>query len=301
MPATGPSTADFERAAAEENGWVRARILKNDPPAEGSLLKISERAQRMAAESLGEQHWAHGAALLNLGIYYDFIEHDAPKAMDFIGRARAILQDTETGRGMFSDALYQLGTARKERNRSEDDPKTTEAYLSESLAVERKLSADRLAYNEAQQSGPWMDRLDEVCAYHSRDLEAAAANPAASGWEEGFADGLDMIVGIFTNHRDYLQSYGAAPWGGAPTPEVRERLAAYAPMNVAWLGRLADAYQTIADAQGGDPYYGALPSYQTALFFCERLLAADGSNAEWQQRAIALRKTIDDLATRKPL
>jgi hypothetical protein len=43
--------APIEEAASSENDWVRARILNQDPPPEGSLLKIAERARNMAAPS----------------------------------------------------------------------------------------------------------------------------------------------------------------------------------------------------------------------------------------------------------
>src|SRR5271157_3933811 len=43
--------ARIEEAASSENDWVRARIIKRDPPAEGSLLKIAQRARDMAANS----------------------------------------------------------------------------------------------------------------------------------------------------------------------------------------------------------------------------------------------------------
>lgn len=44
--------ARLEEAGRSENEWVRARILKQDLAAEGSLLKIAERARDMAANSL---------------------------------------------------------------------------------------------------------------------------------------------------------------------------------------------------------------------------------------------------------
>jgi hypothetical protein len=61
----------IEEAASSENDWVLARILSRDPPPEGSLLKIAERARDMAANSLGTQHSAYAVSLQNLGVYYD--------------------------------------------------------------------------------------------------------------------------------------------------------------------------------------------------------------------------------------
>jgi len=82
----------IEEHARSENEWVRARILKQDPPAEGSLLKIAGRARDMAASSLGKQHSAYGVALQNLGLYYDAIENDTLKADEFFAQARAVLK-----------------------------------------------------------------------------------------------------------------------------------------------------------------------------------------------------------------
>src|SRR5690349_3023249 len=115
----------IEEYAKAENDWVRARILKQDPPPEGSLLEIAERARDMAANSLGTQHWGYGVALLNLGIYYDFIENNAAKAQELIKQGRAILEKSKTGRGVYADALFHLGTARKQRKLPTDDPGIT--------------------------------------------------------------------------------------------------------------------------------------------------------------------------------
>jgi hypothetical protein len=73
-PTMSDDNARTEKAAASENDWVRARILKQDPPVEGSLLKVAERARDMSARSLGNRHPAYAVALQNLGLYYDAIE-----------------------------------------------------------------------------------------------------------------------------------------------------------------------------------------------------------------------------------
>src|SRR3990170_7803594 len=93
--ATSEDEALIERAAASENDWVRARILQKDPPLEGSLLQIAERARNMAANSLGRHHPAYAVALQNLGIYYDFIEHDVDTAIRFFDEARAVLKESD--------------------------------------------------------------------------------------------------------------------------------------------------------------------------------------------------------------
>jgi hypothetical protein len=98
--------ARTEKVAASENDWVRARILKQDPPVEGSLLKIAERARDMAARSLGNQHLAYAVALQNLGLYYDAIENDDSRATEFFAQARAVLNDNELP---LADGFYWLG------------------------------------------------------------------------------------------------------------------------------------------------------------------------------------------------
>jgi hypothetical protein len=280
----------IEEYAKSENDWVRARIIKRDPPPEGSLLQIAERARDMAANSLGTQHWAYALALLNLGIYYDFIEHNTAKAQELIDQASAIVEESKTGSALYADALFHLGTARKERKLPTDDPRITEGYLNQALFIHRRLSAERLLANETVASGPWMDHLDEACAYHSRDEETAAANSMATGWEKRFASGLQMIASIITRHRDYLREHHASPWGCATPPQVCERLAAFAPTDAEWMRQLADAYDMIGNEQSGSDQ---LASFRAALFFRERLIALD------QQRASILCQNIDKLKANK--
>lgn len=264
------SEAEIEELASRENAWVRARILKQDPPAEGTLQQIAERARDMAANSLGTRHAAYAVALLNLAIYYDFTLHNSSRADELLAQARDLLQDSKAGRASYADALFELGTARKERKLAADDPKRTEDYLNESISVQRQLSAERLAANEAQDSGPWIDRMDEACFYHYRDEERAAANPTATGWEEQFAAGLKVVADIVSEHRDYLRRYQASPRCGATPLDVCERLAAFRPTDADWLRQLADAYDIIGGEQSGDEQLATL---RAASFFRERLNA----------------------------
>jgi hypothetical protein len=268
--------AQIEEFASRENAWVRARLLKENPPAEGTLQQIAERARDMAANSLGTRHVAYAVALLNLGIYYDFILRDGSRATEALEEARDLLQESTTGRTLYADALFQLGTARKERKLPTDDPKKTEDYLNESISIQRQLSAERLAANEAQQSGPWIDRLDEACFYHQQDEDRAAANPTATGWEEQFAGGLQVIADLVSRHRDYLRQYQAAPQCCATPLHVCERLAAFRPTDAEWLRQLADAYDVISGEQSGDDQ---LASSRAASFFRERLIALSQRSA----------------------
>src|SRR5712692_2021456 len=122
----------IEKAASSENEWVRARIIKRDPPPEGSLLKIAERARDMAANSLGNQHPAYAVSLQNLGLFYDAIENDASKANEFFAQARAILKENDLP---LACGFYWLGIFHNQVNH---DGKRAEAPLTEALAIQRR-------------------------------------------------------------------------------------------------------------------------------------------------------------------
>jgi len=276
--------AQIEEAAKSENNWVRARIFKQDLPQTRTLLQVAERARDMAANSLGTQHPAYAGALLNLGIYYDFVEHETVKAQELFEQARAVLDQTQGGAALYAEALFELGAARTKRKLATDDPQITEAYSN----VHRGLSAKRLAADESRRSGPWIDRLDEACIYHSLDEEMAAANPMATGWEERFANSLLAIAEIITRHLDYLREYKAsAAWGCATPPQVYERLAAFAPTDPEWMRQLAEAYDVVGNEQSGADQ---LASFRAALFFREQLIALE------QQHVSTLRRVIEQSA-----
>ena len=122
----------IEEAASSENDWVRARIVKREPPAEGSLLKIAERARDMAASSLGEQHPAYAIALQNLGIYYDAIENDGSKANEFFAQARAVLKENDLP---LAYGFYWLGIFHSQVSH---DLKRAEGPLAEALEIQRR-------------------------------------------------------------------------------------------------------------------------------------------------------------------
>ncbi len=136
-----------EEAARSENEWVRARILKQDPPAEGSLLKIAERARDMAANSLGNQHSAYAVSLQNLGLYYDAIENDAAKAHEFFAQVRAVLNETDLP---LAEGFYWLGIFHIQVSH---DAKRAEAPLTEALAIQRRaLGSDDLRLAETMRA-----------------------------------------------------------------------------------------------------------------------------------------------------
>src|SRR5713101_7161349 len=122
----------IEEAASSENDWVRARILKQDPPPEGSLLKIAERARDMAANSLGKQHSAYAVSLQNLGLYYDAIENNTSKANEFFAQARVIMKGNDLP---LADGFYWLGVFHDEVNH---DEKRAEAALAEAQSIRRR-------------------------------------------------------------------------------------------------------------------------------------------------------------------
>jgi|GraSoiStandDraft_17_1057272.scaffolds.fasta_scaffold95934_1 tetratricopeptide (TPR) repeat protein len=124
--------AGIEEAARSENEWVRARILKRDPPAEGSLLKIAQRARDMAANSLGTRHWAYAVALQNLGLYYDAIENDAAQANELYAQARAVVKESDLP---LADGFYWLGIFHHQVSR---DAERAQAALGEALATQRR-------------------------------------------------------------------------------------------------------------------------------------------------------------------
>ena len=122
----------IEEAASSENEWVRARILKREPPAEGSLLTIAERARDMAANSLSNQHSAYAVSLQNLGLYYDAIENNTSKADEFFAQARAILKGNDLP---LADGFYWLGVFHDEVNH---DKKRAETPVAEALSIRRR-------------------------------------------------------------------------------------------------------------------------------------------------------------------
>jgi tetratricopeptide (TPR) repeat protein len=124
--------AKLEEAARSENDWVRARILKRDPPAEGSLLKIAQRARDMAANSLGTRHWAYAVALQNLGLYYDAIENDAAQANELFAQARAVVKESDLP---LADGFYWLGIFHHQVGRNAE---RAQAALREALATQRR-------------------------------------------------------------------------------------------------------------------------------------------------------------------
>lgn len=125
-------TAEIEQGARRENEWVRVRILKRDPPPEGSLLKIAQRARDMPANSLSTRHWAYAVALQNLGLYYDAIENDAVQANEFFAQARAVVKENDFP---LAEGFYWLGIFHHQVSRNAERAQTA---LREALAIQRR-------------------------------------------------------------------------------------------------------------------------------------------------------------------
>ena len=125
-------TAGLEEAARSENEWVRARILKREAPAEGSLLKIAQRACDMAANSLGMRHSAYAVALQNLGLYYDVLENDSAHANELFAQARAVVNENDLP---LADGFYWLGIF---HHQVRHDAERAQAALREALAIQRR-------------------------------------------------------------------------------------------------------------------------------------------------------------------
>jgi hypothetical protein len=108
----------IEEAAASENTWVRACILKQEPPAEGSLLEIATRARDMAARSLGTSHPAYGAT-----------------AAEHFAQARAVANDNQD---VLAYGWQRLGIFHLQVN---GDVHRAEGPLIEALAIQRRTAA----------------------------------------------------------------------------------------------------------------------------------------------------------------
>jgi tetratricopeptide (TPR) repeat protein len=153
----------LEKAATSENEWVRARILKQDLPAEGSLLKIAERARDMAARALGQQHPAYAVALQNLGLYYDASENNPAKANELFAQARAVLDGNELP---LAEGFYWLGIF---HTRVSHDVTRAQLPLTEALAIQhRALGSDCLEVAETM-----------IALAHAADLTTAVQSAIA--------------------------------------------------------------------------------------------------------------------------
>src|SRR5271169_5863488 len=167
------SAAKTETFASQENDWVRARILKNDPPSEGSLLQIAERALRMANDALGPQHQARGVALLNLGLYYDCIEHDDGKATELFDQARVILDKDDAGRAKFAEAFRIK--SRTNRLRKHDEAKRQATALPNN--AERQQNLARSYVDMAAHAGSFPEEVNNYSAALPILQRLAAAAP----------------------------------------------------------------------------------------------------------------------------
>jgi tetratricopeptide (TPR) repeat protein len=128
----------YEKAAAEENQWVRAVILKNNHILHGHAFEVADRACKMAEEALGEDHPAYAVALQNLGLYYNVVKNDVTAAIDCFDKARAIVGRYHPA---LAESFYWLGIFHYESRNVEK----VEDFFSEALAIQRhSQGSDRL-------------------------------------------------------------------------------------------------------------------------------------------------------------
>jgi eukaryotic-like serine/threonine-protein kinase len=121
----------YEEAAAEENNYVRAVILKQDHIEHDHAFEVAERACKMAAEALGEDHPAYAVALQNLGLYYNVVKNDAMAANDYFDKARAIVGRYHPA---LAETFFWLGVFHYESRNAEK----AEDFFSEALAIQRR-------------------------------------------------------------------------------------------------------------------------------------------------------------------
>jgi tetratricopeptide (TPR) repeat protein len=192
--------AGIEEAARGENEWVRARIIKRDPPVEGSLLRIAQRALDMAANSLGRRHSAYAVALQNLGLYYEVIENDAVRADEFFSQARAVVAGDDLP---LAAGLYWLGIFHHQVSRN---PERAQAVLREALAIQRRaLDDDDLQLAET------MIALSETTAGRGDIHSAIALMQEALRIQRAQAPPNEEAIAATEDRLSLFQSLSAAP------------------------------------------------------------------------------------------
>jgi len=192
--------AGIEEAARGENEWVRARIIKRDPPVERSLLRIAQRALDMAANSLGRRHSAYAIALQNLGLYYEVIENDAVRADEFFSQARAVVAGDDLP---LADGLYWLGIFHHQVSRNRE---RAQAVLREALAIQRRALDDddpRLAET--------MIALSETTAGRGDIHSAIALMQEALRIQRAQASPNEEAIAASEDRLSLFQSLSAAP------------------------------------------------------------------------------------------
>jgi tetratricopeptide (TPR) repeat protein len=192
--------AGIEEAARGENEWVRARIIKRDPPVEGSLLRIAQRALDMAANSLGRRHSAYAVALQNLGLYYEVIENDAVRADEFFSQARAVVAGDDLP---LAAGLYWLGIFHHQVSRN---PERAQAVLREALAIQRRaLDDDDLQLAET------MIALSETTAARGDIHSAIALMQEALRIQRAQASPNEEAIAASEDRLSLFQSLSAVP------------------------------------------------------------------------------------------
>ncbi len=121
----------YEEAAKVENQHVRVVILQKDHLEHERAFEVADRACKMAARALGEQHPAYAAALQNIGLYYCVIGHDTITAGDYFERARAVAGPYDPA---LAETFYWLGVFYYEGK----DPARASEFFDEALTIQRR-------------------------------------------------------------------------------------------------------------------------------------------------------------------
>lgn len=190
----------YEEAAASENDWVRAVILKPDHVAREDAFRVATRARDMARRALGDHHPAYAIALLNLGLYYDIIQNDVRKAKGFFAQAREILGENHNA---IAEAIYWLGIFHYE---VKEDFKRAETLFDQSVTVWRETPdsdplqiADALICLAAAKFS--MDKLRESIPVLKEALKIQSALLPPS--DSRLLDTADRLAGVLSLVSDY--------------------------------------------------------------------------------------------------
>ena len=133
---------DRESRSQRERLGSRPHSEKGSPTG-GTFIADRGEGARHGRQSLGRQHLAHAVALQNLGLYYDFIENDTPKATEFFNEACTVLKENDLP---LAYGFFKLGVFHYEANH---DARRVEAALMQALAIQRRgLASDELELAE---------------------------------------------------------------------------------------------------------------------------------------------------------
>jgi tetratricopeptide (TPR) repeat protein len=148
----------YEKAASEENEWVRAVILKPKHPAQKDALEIATNARDMAGRALGKTHPAYAEAIQNIGVYYSALGHDPNKAAENFDQARRVVGPYHP---ILTRSFYFLGLYYHDAG----DAAKAEAFLNDALEILR---------HEGYEYDPRIAQVLSILA----DIKASSGKPS---------------------------------------------------------------------------------------------------------------------------